>query len=94
MDRREAKGASATASILRELADGIEQGAVRVGNDEFAVSADAVSAAVECDEAAAEIREGALPTVVVRLVAKAPEPQEHEHGKASELQRELAHPGG
>lgn len=93
MDRREARGAAATASILRELADGIEQGAIRLGGNSLAVPADGVSAVVGDDEAT-DVSGGLLSTLTIRLVATPAETRAGEPSEASELQRELAHPGG
>jgi hypothetical protein len=94
MDRGEATGAAATAAILRELADGLEQGAIRVGENAFAVSPDDVSAVVGGDEATDEGSGGFVSTVTIRLVGRPAASQAGEPSEASELQRELAHPGG
>jgi hypothetical protein len=94
MDRGEARGAAATAAILRELAEGLEQGAIRVDGNSFTVSADGVSALVGGDEATDDVSGGFLSTVTIRLVARPAESHTGQPGEASELQRELAHPGG
>ena len=78
-----AAGAAATASMLRQLADEIEQGVVRVeGGSQLCVSDAGVSAVVD----GAEMTEGRL-SVVVQLEGRRGERE------ASELERELAHPG-
>ena len=63
MDRLETMGATATASMLRELADEIEKGLVRACDTELAVAERGVSAVVD----GSELSDGSL-SVSVRLV--------------------------
>lgn len=82
MDRHETTGAVATASMLRQLADEIEEGVIRVGDGQLRVFDGGVSAAVN----GAEITDGRL-SVTLQLEGRRGEHQ------ASDLERELAHPG-
>ena len=87
MHRREATGAAATASMLRELADEIEDGVVWLTDSPLAVSDAGTSAAVN----GAETTDGRL-SLTVRLEARE-DWRQGERGQASELERELSHPG-
>lgn len=88
MNRYETAGVAAS-TVLRVLADEIEQGTVRVMGGELQVSDAGMSTVVECPERTG----GELSTIVIRLVEGPPRERKLATGHASELEHELAHPG-
>ncbi len=80
MIRETVRGASCVSSLIREVARGIEQGQVRVGDDKFDVGPNVVAVA-EADPAIGEVL-----IVVTGCVPLGPDPT-----RTNDVEYELAH---
>lgn len=83
MQLHQVNGSAEAAALLRELADGIEQGTIGVDGGAMPLS-DAATAVLEVLGVPGE----GLSLVGIRLFH-----QKHEMQRALDLERELAHPG-